>query len=116
VEEQVTNAVTEPASGATVVNVDEVRRRDWVGSIVGLGVFLLGIGLLVIVFQVARELFSRTPSQAVFVTPGKPLDMAKATNSVTTLVIQIITMLIMAIFGSVVANKGISLYSKSILR
>ncbi len=89
------------------------RRRDWLGSLVGLAVFLGGIALIVMVFRLAYDMYRVPPKVALKIEPGKPLDVATTVNALADIVVKIVFLLFMAGSGSMVANRGIYLYSKS---
>ncbi len=89
------------------------RRRDWLGSLVGLAVFLGGIALIVMVFRLAYDMYKVPPKVALKIEPGKPLDVATTVNALADIVVKIVFLLFMAGSGSMVANRGIYLYSKS---
>ena len=89
------------------------RRRDWLGSLVGLAVFLGGIALILLVFQLAYDMYKVPPKVALKIEPGKPLDVATTVNALADIVVKIVFLLFMAGSGSMVANRGIYLYSKS---
>ena len=88
-------------------------RRDWLGSLVGLAIVLGGMAILYTVFKEAWILFATPPAIVLNVQPGKPIDLASAFNAMIGTVVKIILLLIMAWLGSVIANRGIFLYSQS---
>lgn len=81
------------------------------GSILGILVFLGGVGLLGWTFQLAYTFFSVPPTDALGLAGAKALDPAKAGNSVTALLIRILLLFVMAFVGSMVANRGIAMYT-----
>ncbi len=85
--------------------------RDWFGSLVGIGVFLIGIGLLVLTFKLAFDLFSVSPSQALDLKPGSVVTLAKTGTSFAGVLVRISLLIVMALTGSWVSNRGIALYS-----
>lgn len=85
--------------------------RDVFGTLFGLLVFCGGVGLLLITFREAYTLFTVPPESALGIQHGKTLDVARAGDSAAVLVLRIILLLIMAFVGSMVANRGISLYA-----
>jgi uncharacterized membrane protein len=87
--------------------------RDFVGSVIGIAVFLGGIGLLVFVFRLAFEMFNIPSSTALDLHKGKPLDLTAAGTSLTAIVLRIFLLLVMGLFGSWIANRGITLYTHS---
>lgn len=89
------------------------QKSDWIGGGVGLLVFLVGLGLLVLTFKQAAELFSIPVSLALGIKPGENLDFSKAGDAVFGLLWRIATLLVMCIVGSVIANRGIKMYQAS---
>lgn len=89
------------------------RQRDWVGSTIGLIVFLGGVALLVLVFRLAYDMFQTPPTVALEIQGGKALDLGKASNSVSAIVQKVILLIIMSIAGSLIANRGILMYARS---
>lgn len=89
------------------------RERDWIGSSLGLLVFLGGVALLVLVFRLAYEMFQTPPTIALEVRGGQTLDLGKASARATAIVVKVVVLLIMSIAGSLVANRGILMYSRS---
>ncbi len=87
--------------------------RDVFGTLFGLLVFFGGVGLLLITFQAAYRLFTTPPESALGIEHGKALDVAAAGDSAARLILRIVLLLIMAFVGSMVANRGISLYADS---
>jgi hypothetical protein len=88
--------------------------RDWLGSLIGLTVFLGGIALLVLVFRLAYNLFTVPPAVALEIQqPGKPIDLSKTTNAASGVLIRFLLLLLMAGMGSLIANRGINLYGQS---
>lgn len=85
-------------------------RSDWLGSLIGLLVFLSGIGLLIATFNLAFSLFSVPPSVALTDAETKAVDLARAGETLGSIVIKMLLLLVMCVVGSVVANRGIRLY------
>lgn len=90
-----------------------VHKRDWVGSILGLAIFLGGIAILCVVFSEALALFRTPPKVELKLQPGKPLDVASAFNSVVGVIMKVLLLIVMAWLGSMIANRGVHLYSQS---
>jgi formate hydrogenlyase subunit 3/multisubunit Na+/H+ antiporter MnhD subunit len=87
--------------------------RDWLGSLAGLVVFLGGVALLVKVFQIAYDLYTTPPRVSMEMKPGQPLDVAFAADRFTGLVVKVIVLILMAGLASVIANRGIIMYTRS---
>jgi hypothetical protein len=85
-------------------------RSDWVGSLIGLVVFVAGIGLLAVTFQLAFSMFTVPPNVAMGDQPGKSVDLVKAGESLASVAIRVMLLFVMCVVGSVVANRGIRLY------
>lgn len=91
-----------------------VPQRDVIGRIVGMLVFLIGVGLLLVVFSFAYHLFNTPPSTALGLTfTGNPKSDPSPTKigvQLTWLLFRIGYLVVMSVAGSLVANKGINLY------
>lgn len=90
------------------------NRRDATGSGVGLLVFLGGVGLLGLTFKIAYEMFDVPQAKALGLVKGQAIDAAQTGGSLIRIVIQLGVLLVMAIVGSMLANKGIGLYCGSL--
>lgn len=89
------------------------HHRDWLGTFVGLAIFLGGIAILFTIFSQALELFRTPPPVELKVQPGKPIEMASVFNSMVGVVVKLVLLILMTWLGSVIANRGIHLYSHS---
>lgn len=81
-------------------------KPDWLGRVVGLVVFLLGIGLLVSVFVMTNQALSETP---VFPTGSKP-DWGMLG---TRLGMTFARLLLLGFVASWIAGRGAQLYAAS---
>lgn len=79
----------------------------------GLLTFLGGVGLLLLTFRLAYELFTVPPQDALGLRGAKTLDPALAGNSVSRILIQILVLFVMGFVGSMIANRGVALYTAS---
>lgn len=90
------------------------HRGDILGRVLGAFVFLGGVALLGIVFNMAHTLFTAGPEQALGLTfTGDPkLDppALKIATHFGWLVLRIVLMFIMAIAGSLISQKGVNFY------
>lgn len=83
------------------------------GGILGAIVFIVGILLLSYTFKLASDLFTTNPA-SYFNTPEKtPIDANKLSGTVLGLVFRLIMLLVMAIIGGMIANRGIRMFSDS---
>ena len=93
---------------------EKVRgRRDALGTVLGLAVFLLGVGLLLLTFKLAYNMFSVPPGQALQLTPNQEIQVATVAPTLTGLVLRVFLLLVMGVVGSLVANRGVHLYTES---
>jgi hypothetical protein len=99
-----------PAPQAVIIQEAKVRHREFVGSALGLLIFGAGVGLLILTFKLAFDLFTMPPDKTLGLSTKKVLDFASAGDSAAGLLLRIILLLVMAGVGSMVANRGIALY------
>lgn len=88
-------------------------KRDAFGTVVGLLVFTFGIFLLLGTFGMAYEMFSVPAKDALELKQGETLQVAPIASIVTGLIFKILLLIVMGIIGSLVANRGIHLYTES---
>ena len=69
-------------------SVPHKHHRDWLGTAIGLAVFLGGVYLLYTVFILAKDMFLVPPRVALGVTPGKPIDVDQTGNSAVSIVLR----------------------------
>lgn len=87
-----------------------MRRDSAAGRVLGIIVFLLGIGILVLVAVIAYRLFNASGT-ALPVTPGSPAGAtAQLGASVVRLLYRIALLVILCLAGSLVAARGLHLY------
>jgi len=108
------SAMYEPATTVEPIVVEEKKpQSSWTGPAFGIIVFLVGIGLLAFTFTLAFDQFKVAPERAMGIPPGKPLDIAQVVQSFAGLIFHVLLLLVMAIVGAIVANRGIKMYSDS---
>ena len=90
--------------------MNKQHSSDWFGMLLGFLTFVFGICLLFFTFKIAFELFSVPPDQAVGIAKDKAVDFAQAGQSLMTVFVRILLLLVMAGVGSMIANRGIKLY------
>lgn len=88
-------------------------RRDLTGSLLGLAVFLGGIALLLFTFKTAYALFTEPPARVLGLEKGQPVDLGSAGSNLVASVFRVVLLVVMAIVGSIIANRGIQLYTSS---
>lgn len=87
------------------------RWRDWPGSVLGILTFLGGVALLLLTFRLAHDLFVVPPSEALGLKGSKELNVVGAGNALVVILVRILLLFVMGFVGSMVANRGVSLYS-----
>jgi hypothetical protein len=83
------------------------------GSLVGLVVFIAGAGLVAWSFWLAWGVFSRPPEVAMRLQPDQPMDFGAVVAGLFEVVAKAVMLVVMAGIGSVLANRGVRLYSES---
>jgi hypothetical protein len=87
-----------------------MRKDSAAGRVLGIVVFLIGIGILVTVAVIAYRLFSDTTS-GLHVTPGASAGAAvQLGTSAIRLLYQIALLVVLCIAGSLLAARGLHLY------
>ena len=91
-----------------------IPHRDTPARIIGMLVFLLGVGLLCLVFWTAYRLYNTPLADALGLNftgnPKSDPPLAKVGTQLTWLVFRIAYLVIMSVAGSLISNKGINLY------
>jgi hypothetical protein len=85
--------------------------RDWVGALVGLAVFLVGVAGLVVTFYSAFSEFSSPPGRSLGIVEGQTINVNRTANLGYALLSRITMLIMMCIVSSVIANRGIKLYA-----
>ncbi|MCU0316139.1 MAG: hypothetical protein MUC92_06060 [Fimbriimonadaceae bacterium] len=86
-------------------------RRDGCSGWVGLLTFMIGLSMIALAFKLAYDLFMIPPQVAMQIEPGKPIEVSRAANSLVEVLVRLLLLVVMAGFGSMVANRGIKLYA-----
>ena len=89
--------------------------KDWLGAIVGILVFLLGIALLSYTFFLAFQLFSTPPEEALGMQKGQVIDLNASLAMGIRLLFRVFVLLLMCFIASLVANRGIKIYGSRTL-
>ena len=85
-------------------------------AVLGIVVFLVGVGLLAFTFNLAYSMFAAPVEQAVGADGKTTLDLAKAGQSLIGVLTRILMLIVMGLLGSLIANRGISLFAGTISR
>lgn len=78
-------------------------RGDWIGRILGIAVFLLGIGVLWIVFREAHQMFTAP-------VPSAEKSLPKLGQIGIDILKKLGLLIVMTAAGSLIANKGVQMY------
>ena len=89
-----------------------MRRHDLLGRLVGIFVFLCGVGLLVFVFWMTYSFFHAPLSQLPTAPAHGSTEPASSQlgKSALELLVRIGLLVVMTIIGSVMASRGVQLY------
>lgn len=80
----------------------------------GVITFLVGVVLLLLTFKLAYDLFSIPPSHVITsAANGKDIDMGKSGDNLANVGIRVLLLVVMGLMGSLVANRGISMFTGS---
>lgn len=83
------------------------------GSVLGVLVFLGGVALLLFTFKLAYDMFMVPPQDALGIKPKQPLDLGAAGSTFIGLLMRVLLLTVMGLMGSLIANRGISLFAGS---
>lgn len=90
------------------------QRGDLIGRIIGLLVFFVGVGLLLVVFKLAYGLFAASPATALGIQitgdPKHDPGVALIGQAFGYLLVKILLLFMMSVAASFVAQKGINLF------
>jgi hypothetical protein len=81
------------------------------GSVLGVLTFLGGVALMLLVFGLARDMFNTPPREALGLKPGEAIDLNLVGPTLVNIVIRIVLLIVMGLVGSLIANRGISLFT-----
>ncbi len=80
--------------------------QDWIGVVLGMVTFLLGLGLLIFTFQHAASLFAVSARETL----GDGNDVTELGKSFGHVLLRIGLLLVMSVVSSLIAGQGIRLY------
>ncbi|MCS6830692.1 MAG: hypothetical protein NZ749_08615, partial [bacterium] len=83
--------------------IDVRIRGDWIGRILGVAVFLLGVGVLWISFREAHQMFTAP-------LPSADKSLPKLGQIGIDILKKLGLLIIMTLAGSLIANKGVQMY------
>lgn len=99
---------------ATAETKEVHGQSDIPGRVIGMLVFLLGVGMLILVFKVAYELFTQSPEAALKLKftgdPKTDPTPAKIGTHFGAMLLPALYLFLMSIAGSLIAQKGVNLY------
>ncbi len=86
-------------------------RRRGGSAWVGLLTFVFGVLMIVIAFKLAYDLFQVPPEVRLKIEPDEPIQLSQAASTFMEVLVRILMLVVMAGFGSMVANRGVKLYA-----
>jgi hypothetical protein len=96
---------------------DRIRtEKSGVGMTLGVVTFLVGVALLLLTFKLAYDLFSVPPVSQLSMTKEGSVDLGKSGGNIVNIVFRVILLIVMGLMGSLIANRGISLFTGSTSR
>jgi predicted permease len=84
--------------------------RDWFGRLLSMLVFLTGIVLMLIAFWLAYRMFQTPPQRLFQGVGGDNPNLGAIATGIWAAVRGILLLVLMAIVGGMIANRGINLY------
>ncbi len=84
--------------------------RDWLGRLLSVTVFLTGITLMLVAFWLAYRMFQTPPQRLFQGTSGNNPNLGAIATGVWSALRGILLLVLMAIVGGMIANRGINLY------
>ncbi|MCX7801021.1 MAG: hypothetical protein N2109_11845 [Fimbriimonadales bacterium] len=88
-------------------------KPDGCGGLVGILVFLLGVGLLLYTFRLALDILAVSPREAIGLKSGEPADIVRSGQNFLGLVQNVLVLTLMAAVGGLVSARGVRLYGAS---
>lgn len=80
--------------------------HDWMGVVLGIVTFVVGLGLLIFTFQHAAAMFAVSARETL----GDGKDVTELGKSFGHVLLRIGLLLVMSVVGSIIAGQGIRLY------
>jgi hypothetical protein len=82
---------------------------------VGVITFLVGVGLLLVTFKLAYDLFTVPPTNILEQSrqAGDAIDIGKSGNNIVALIFRVLLLIVMGLMGSLIANRGVSMFTHS---
>ncbi|MDW8290910.1 MAG: hypothetical protein RMM06_09310, partial [Armatimonadota bacterium] len=84
-------------------DIDVRIRGDWIGRILGVAVFLLGVGILWVVFREAHQMFTAP-------VPSAEKSLPRLGQIGVDILKKLGLLVVMTLAGSLIANKGVQMY------
>jgi hypothetical protein len=77
--------------------------------VLGILVFLCGVALLAFVFKLAYDTFAVPPSDVLGVRANQKFSFETAGQNLAKEIVKVLMLLVMAVIGSLIANRGVTL-------
>lgn len=98
---------------ADAPNQQNGNRPEWMGSILGVATFVLGVALLWMTFQWAYGVLTQTPAQTLGLKDGEAVDLNVAGRNFLGVLVKVMALVLMAGVGATIATRGVKLYMAS---
>ncbi|MCW5941148.1 MAG: hypothetical protein KIS66_02890 [Fimbriimonadaceae bacterium] len=98
---------------ASPAQTPRTGRPEWLGAVLGVATFVLGVYLLWQTFQWAHEILVQSPEQALKLDKDKAVDIGVAGQSLVSITQRLLALVLMAGIGSMIATRGVKLYLAS---
>jgi hypothetical protein len=80
----------------------------------GVVTFLVGVTLLLVTFKLAYDMFSIPPGHVITVAQNSQnVDLGKSGDNLVIIAIRVVLLIVMGLMGSLIANRGVSLFTSS---
>lgn len=77
----------------------------------GVLTFVAGVALLLVTFKLAYNLFTLPPDNVIsYSVKDSAVDLGKSGNNLATIVVRVLLLIVMGLMGSLIANRGVSMF------
>lgn len=86
------------------------KGRDFTSSFLAIVTFLFGLAMVGFAFYSALQLFQVPPAVNLQIEPGKTMNVNNTVQAMWGTLVKVVMLILMAVCGSIVANRGVKLY------
>lgn len=87
--------------------------RSGAGMALGIVTFLVGVGLILLTFRWAYDLFSVPAGMRVIAMKDEAVDLGRSGDNLVRVLLQVLLLVVMGLMGSLIANRGVSMFTHS---